>query len=185
MRRYRITARLDVESLEDRLAPAAGLFLRELWTGIPGITVLDLTANPAFAGSPSNSTYLTSLQSPTSSGLSNYGERLRGTVTAPQTGAYTFWVEGNTETHLFLSNAADPAHRRLVASVPLGGTTAPGQWDKFPQQQSAAVRLVAGQRYYLEVLHKHGGAGTDHVAVGWRLPDGTLERPIPARAMTI
>jgi hypothetical protein len=37
---------------------------------------------------------------------------------------------------------------------------------------------VGGQQYYIEALHKEG-VGTDHMAVGWQLPNGTLERPIP------
>src|SRR5262249_62089717 len=114
----RPTARLCVQLLEDRTPPASGQFLREVWTGIPGTTVADLTANPAYPGSPSSGAYLTSLQTPAGAGPADYGERLRGTVTAPQTGAYTFWVEGDAEAQLFLSNAADPANRRLLAAVP-------------------------------------------------------------------
>jgi endo-1,4-beta-xylanase len=179
MRRRPNAVRLRVERLEDRTAPAAGQFLREVWAGIPGTTVADLTSNPAYPGSPTSGAYLASLQTPAGAGPADYGERLRGTVTAPQTGAYTFWVEGDAEAQLFLSNADGPANRRLLASVPAGGTTAPGEWAKYPQQQSAPVRLVAGQRYYLEVLHKHGATGADHTAVGWQLPNGTLERAIP------
>jgi hypothetical protein len=37
--------------------------------------------------------------------------------------------------------------------------------------------LRQGQTYYVEALHKQG-IGSDHIAVGWQLPDGTLERPI-------
>ncbi|MCX7806372.1 MAG: DUF1080 domain-containing protein, partial [Planctomycetota bacterium] len=40
------------------------------------------------------------------------------------------------------------------------------------------VRLEGGKAYYIEALHKEGG-GDDHPAVGWRLPDGKDERPIP------
>ncbi|HZG75222.1 MAG TPA: carbohydrate binding domain-containing protein, partial [Paenibacillus sp.] len=43
------------------------------------------------------------------------------------------------------------------------------EWNKFTTQQSAAVTLTAGQKYYVEVLHKEG-AGNDHFAVGWTRP---------------
>src|SRR5262249_18874487 len=99
---------------------------------------------------------------------------------AREAGGYTVGVEGDAEAELFLSNTVDPTNRRLLADVPPGGTTAPGEWDKYPQQQSAPVVLIAGQQYYLEVLHKHGSDSADHTAVGWQLPDGTLERSIPA-----
>jgi hypothetical protein len=45
------------------------------------------------------------------------------------------------------------------------------------------VNLVAGQQYYIEALHKEG-VGSDHMAVGWQLPDGTLERPIPGNRLS-
>jgi len=37
--------------------------------------------------------------------------------------------------------------------------------------------LEKGKRYYVEAVHVEGG-GDDHVAIGWKLPDGTIERPI-------
>ena len=38
--------------------------------------------------------------------------------------------------------------------------------------------LQAGQMYLVEGLMKEG-AGGDNFAIGWQLPDGTMERPIP------
>jgi hypothetical protein len=43
--------------------------------------------------------------------------------------------------------------------------------------------LVQGKRYYIEALHKQG-VGGDHVSVGWQLPDGTMERPIPGSRLS-
>src|SRR6185436_10609390 len=40
------------------------------------------------------------------------------------------------------------------------------EWDRFASQRSTERSLVAGTKYYLEVLHKEGGGG-DHVSVGW------------------
>src|SRR6185369_14615417 len=45
-------------------------------------------------------------------------------------------------------------------------------------QKSAPISLAAGQKYYIEALHKEGGGG-DCIAVGWQLPSGVYERPIP------
>jgi hypothetical protein len=42
--------------------------------------------------------------------------------------------------------------------------------------------LEAGKRYAIEALHKEGG-GNDNLAVGWQLPDGTQERPIPGNRL--
>ncbi|MFM1943857.1 MAG: hypothetical protein RI897_2839, partial [Verrucomicrobiota bacterium] len=68
-----------------------------------------------------------------------------------------------------------------IASV--NSWTASREWDREPQQQSAPIRLEAGKTYYIETLHKEGGGG-DNIAVGWQLPDGTLERPIPGNRLS-
>src|SRR5687767_7614576 len=88
---------LHVECLERRDAPAAGQILREVWVGVAGTTVADLTSSAAFAGPPATSTYLAGLQTPTGGGPVDSGERLRGAITAPQTGWYTFWVAADAE----------------------------------------------------------------------------------------
>ena len=50
---------------------------------------------------------------------------------------------------------------------------------QFPSQESTNIYLEAGRRYYVEALHS-AGTGDDSFAVGWKLPDGTLEQPIPS-----
>lgn len=54
----------------------------------------------------------------------------------------------------------------------------PREWDAETGQKSEPVHLVAGGRYYLEVVMAESD-GPDHLAVRWRLPDGRLEEPIP------
>ena len=54
----------------------------------------------------------------------------------------------------------------------------PRHWDYYNDQQSLPIRLQAGRRYYVEALFK-GEGSPNHGAVGWSLPDGRLERPIP------
>ncbi len=49
--------------------------------------------------------------------------------------------------------------------------TAPRQWNKYPTQQSIAITLQAGKKYYIEALHKEGGGG-DNLAVAWQIPGG-------------
>jgi hypothetical protein len=56
------------------------------------------------------------------------------------------------------------------------------EWGWFSTQQSAPITLQAGQRYYVEALMKEGGGG-DNLAVGWQLPNGALERPIPGNRL--
>ena len=65
-----------------------------------------------------------------------------------------------------------------LALVPAGTET----WVARPENQSAPIPLVAGQRYYIEALMKEGSGG-DHLAVTWQMPGAPAPRngdaPIP------
>jgi hypothetical protein len=49
------------------------------------------------------------------------------------------------------------------------GWTNSREWSKYTSQRSAAINLSAGQKYYIEVLHKEAFGG-DNVAVAWQGP---------------
>ncbi len=153
-----------------------GTILREVWTGIQYNDVGSIPLTSA----PEGVSELSIFEDPTNVG-DNYGTRVSGYLCVPMTGAYTFWISSNDESELWLSTDSNPSNRRRIAYV--NGYTNPRQWTKFSTQQSSAINLVAGQRYYIEALHKEG-IGTDHMAVGWQLPNGTLERPIPGNRLS-
>lgn len=150
-------------------APPAGTgsILREYWTNITGSAVTVLTSDPAFPSNPAGSEQLTSFEGPTNWD-DNYGSRIRGYIHPPVSGSYIFWVAGDDHTEFYLSTDDQPGNASLIAEVP--GWTNSREWEKYSSQQSAAVTLTAGQRYYVEVLHKEGGGG-DNVAVAWQGPD--------------
>ncbi len=141
---------------------ASGTVTREVWKNVTGISVSSIPLNTA----PTLSTTLTSLESPVNAG-DNFGERIRGYLCAPETGAYTFYVSSDDHSELWLSTSADPAGKVKIASV--SGWNTPKEWAKYASQKSAPVTLAAGQQYYFEVLHKDGTGG-DNLAVGWQLP---------------
>jgi Zn-dependent metalloprotease len=109
-----------------------------------------------------------------------YGARMRGYVCPPTSGNYTFWVAGDDHTELWLSTNDQPFNIQRIAYHT--NWTSPREWAKNATQQSVQINLQAGQRYYIEALVKEGGGG-DNLAVGWQLPNGTLERPIPSNRM--
>jgi len=167
----------------DHLAPqcvgATGSIQRQVYTGIGGTAIANLLAAPSYPGSPGTTGYPTSFQSPVDVGDS-YGTRMRGYVIAPATGNYTFILVGDDECQAYLSINADPQFKQPLCSVP--GWTNTGQLDKYPQQTSVAVALVAGRYYYVEVLHKEGGGG-DHVSLWWRTPGNSTAVVIPGTAL--
>src|SRR5690606_32065786 len=65
----------------------------------------------------------------------------------------------------------------MIAEVP--EWTNQGEYNKYPQQQSALTFLQEGQSYYMSVLMKEGGGG-DHLSVQMVLPSGVTETPMSA-----
>lgn len=93
----------------------------------------------------------------------HYGSRLSGYFTAPVAAEYVFYLASDDSSELRLGLDGSAAETVLVASV--SGWTRRGEWDRFPSQQSAPIRLDAGQRCYLEALH-HEQGGQDLLDVG-------------------
>jgi hypothetical protein len=148
-----------------------GNVIREVWANIPGTDIASIPVDTP----PDNTTTLVSLQTPQYSG-NNYGSRVRGYLCVPATGNYTFWIASDDKGELWLSTDESIENKRRIAWV--SGYTPYQNYEKYASQKSAGIYLVQGQRYYFETLHKEAD-GNDHLSVGWQLPDGTLERPIP------
>jgi hypothetical protein len=151
---------------------ATGTILGEQWRKVTGTTVASIPV----ATTPDNKAQLSQLEWIAAPGTFNYGDRLRGYVCVPQSGPYTFWLTSDDAGELWLSPDDNPAHKVLQATC-TGWTSGPHDWYRSPSQQSASLSLVAGRRYYVEVLHKQS-YGNGYVSVAWKLPDGTLEGPI-------
>jgi CotH kinase protein/Lamin Tail Domain/PA14 domain/Putative Ig domain len=156
--------------------PASGL-LREVYQGIGGTSVSDLTSAAIFPDSPTSTGYVTDFFEAPTDVLEEYGQRLRGFVVPPVSGDYTFWIASDDGSELWLSTDDSPARKRMISSV--NAWTPSRAWEQEPNQRSSAIRLNAGQIYYVEALMKEGGGG-DNLAVRWLRPDGLDEAPIPA-----
>ena len=155
-------------------AQSVGLY-REIYLGILGSTLLSFTN--VFPPAPDLTEVATNLFENPSNYGDNYGDRFRGLLVPPVTGSYVFWVQGQSSAILYLSPDESPANK-VTMGYNLQSALARA-WYVFPSQQSVNVHLEAGKRYYLEALHKSGN-GDDSFAVGWKLPDGTYEQPMPA-----
>jgi xyloglucan-specific exo-beta-1,4-glucanase len=148
-----------------------GSILRQWWTGISGTAISNLTSNANYPNNPTGSGQLTSLEAPTN-WADNYGTRIRGYIHPTASGSYTFWVAGDDNTELYLSTSDNPASASRIAYV--SGWTNSREWNKYSTQQSTTINLVAGQKYYIEVLHKEGSGG-DNIAVAWQGPGITQQ----------
>lgn len=168
-----ITSSVPVISYSDVVTHQGGISLQR-YNNIFGGTILSLTSDPDYPDNPDATSEPTLFEAPTNIGDA-YGNRMSGYIIPPQTGNYTFWVASDDNSELYLSSDLDPGNVSLIASVT--GYTASREWDKYPSQQSSPIYLTAGQAYYIEALHVEN-YGDDNLAVGWELPDTTLDRPI-------
>jgi len=146
------------------------------WTNVTGNDVAQVPVSTT----PNRTIGFTKLERASSS-EANYGLRFRGYITAPTTGNYTFWVSGDDAAELWLSTSTDETKKVLIANF-LSWTNF-RQFDKFTTQKSAAIKLTAGSKYYIEVLQKQG-AGDGHMSVQWQLPSAKIECPIPASRLS-
>ena len=150
--------------------------VQEIWTGVSGTNIANIPV-----GTPANATNVIGSLDVTNNVATygvNYGERIRGYLTAPATGNYYFWIAGSDAAELWLSNDGEPVNKVRRAFVSPTNSTAPRQWTAYPNQRSGWLTLVAGQKYYLEILHKAGATANDHWSVGWlQDPYGTNTTP--------
>lgn len=172
---------LGASLLDIQVIDTGSAVSREVWLGVPGTNVADIPVS-----SPASSiTSLGNLEGITDFG-DNYGERIRGYLTAPVAGNYYFWIAGSDSAELWISDDGEPANKVRRAYVlpsanpvpPPANGTAVHQWNLQPNQRSAWLSLVAGQRYYVEILHKAGAGTGDNWSVGWSQdPTGTNTTP--------
>jgi hypothetical protein len=151
--------------------PADGQLVREWWLGISGTAVTTLTGEAQYPFSPTGRMLIDAFEGPTN-WADYYGTRLYGWLTPPKSGDYIFWIASDDASDLWVSTNADPSNAQRIAAV--STWTAAREWGKEAGQKSAAITLQAGQKYFIEALHKEGG-GDDNVAVSWQSSDGAQE----------
>ncbi|WP_299759213.1 PA14 domain-containing protein [uncultured Pontibacter sp.] len=173
----------DKPSFADAQLPVAntgnssnGSLTLEVWANVDGHSISDIPVSQK----PTNTKELTLFEAPSNVG-DNYGQRISGYITAPESGQYTFWIAGDNNAELWVSTSDAPAAKKKLAYV--NGWTKPREWNKYSSQQSAKVTLEAGKRYYIEALSKEE-AGGDNLSVGWQLPNGAKELPIAGDRFT-
>jgi hypothetical protein len=142
-----------------------GAISYERWLDIKGEAVTLVPTTEA----PDVTMQLGAFQMPDDVGQ-DFAARMRGLLTAPETGTYTFWISCDDNGELSLSRDETPEAKQRIAHV-TGSPAWTGyvEWTKFPTQKSQPVPLVAGERYYIEALLKEDVA-EDHLAVGWSKP---------------
>ncbi|MCI0746814.1 MAG: Ig-like domain-containing protein, partial [Verrucomicrobia subdivision 3 bacterium] len=146
--------------------PGNGL-LFEVFDGIGGSSVADLTSSPLY---PDNASLRTNLWIFDSRAAlpddmrEDYGSRTRGVFIPPVSGDWIFYLRGIDISRLFLNpNGLDAAGKQFMCEEAHADTD--GNWGRV---LSSPVSLRAGQAYYIEALHKSDTAA-DVIKVAARL----------------
>ncbi len=146
-----------------------GTWQVERWNSIPGNQVSDLLESDRFGGEPDERTWISLSEYAKNKGAS-YGLRIRGTITVPTDGDYTFFLTGDDTAELWLSETQSPYQRKQI--LDLAGWTRYRDLSNGRVHASEAVTLTSNQTCYVEILHKEGGGG-DHVTLWWTRPGAT------------
>ena len=108
-----VTVRNPGGAVSNALTFTIGAIIREVWTGISGTSVANIPVGTA----PNITDTPPSFEAPTN-WADNYGTRMRGYITAPATGNYTFWIASDDNGELWLSVNDNPANKVRIAWVP-------------------------------------------------------------------
>lgn len=171
---------------------------RDTWQEIQGQSLDQLKADRSrFHFHPNASTHIPGIDETRPNVIEgmNYGARYRGFLIAPTTGAYRLWIAGDDDAELWFADgtAKDPATnaaltsrfgKQLLAYIRNSNgsfTSAHRDFDLLPSQRTRIVNLTAGQRYYIEVLHKNESITANHVSLAWQ-PPGQARVIVPASA---
>ena len=165
----------------EALAGYRGYLYHEVWMNVPGSTVA--SAASVISGRPPNDVRLiTSSEAPwfNIDGVTvlgdSYFERSRGYIIPDISGNHVFSISGDDQCELWLSTDDNPANATRIAHV--ATWTGYKNFTQNASQASSPIRLVAGNRYYVEILHKEGN-GSDHCNVAWIRPGTSTHVVIP------
>ncbi|MHC4112420.1 MAG: LamG-like jellyroll fold domain-containing protein, partial [Planctomycetota bacterium] len=147
-----------------------GSTVREVWLGMWWAAPIErLLWGDEFLNKPANWVdVLPNLDTP-DLGIGDYGARLSGHLIPGTSGDYTFWAAADDAVELRL-NTSDDGVANMERLAYHNDWSGYAEWDKFGTQKSRTIPLVAGQKYYAEILFKEGGGG-DHAEAGWEGPD--------------
>lgn len=161
-----------------------GHLMIERWDDLDGYHVSDLFTSDAFYQSPSVFEPITNPDYRDIPAFS--GTRIRGYLTAPVSGDYYFWLSARDGAELWLSPDATKYRKRRL--VEMGHEAGSGhgvnandanRFDHYACQMSEAVQLVAGERYFYEIIGKRGHPANPQYQAAWFIPGDSERTEIP------
>lgn len=144
--------------------PSPGV-VQELWFGIPGASVKDLTHRKIFETAAPDVRTISHLDVENLG--DRYGARYSALLKVPASGKYRLYLSSDDSAELWLGKDASQKDMACIATVK--GYSDIHNWGNQPNQASEPVQLEADRFYFLQVIHKEDG-GPDHMSVAWSGP---------------
>ena len=147
-------------TIAPQISGVKGSLTRSVWLDVDGNTVASLlTFDPTLAY-PHFEDLLPGVEPPVN-WADYYGTRLKGFVTVPIAGKYTFWLAADEAADLKFDLLDGNGLQRLAYLASASGQR---NWTQYASQKSVTLDLQAKVAYPIELLHKEYG-GNDHLSV--------------------
>lgn len=145
-----------------------------------GTTITDMVNSEKYPNQPDTGEVLDRLEIPRDTG-DNYGGRLTGYLSVPQTGNYHFHLCSDDHSEFYLSDDESPENEKLIAQVT--GYARYRVWSSLAEENiSAPIYLERGKWYSLRVVFRENDS-VDHLLVAWHMagqsPPRDGDPPIP------
>jgi len=153
----------------------AGKVITEHWYNIPFPSVNELYKTDDFFEAADEAYLVDNVRR---TGLKRFsGSRMRGYITAPETGDYVFWATGRRSVEFWLSTDVTKFQKVKLAGLSSdegNGSAVSADsvnlWDNYSNQMSQQVHLVAGQKYFFEVVQQNDKIINAHTGIAWARP---------------
>ena len=142
----------------DFLHPGGRGLLREVWTS-GSLNLDDVEQRPrAENTSPQESLYRDHRYPREFGERRNFVQRFSGFFVPPLSGLYTFSIQSDDQSRLYLSPNMSAEHKQLIANAPQHTRRS---WTFFSTQTAEPVLLEAGKPYYIEFVLNQFSYGWD------------------------
>lgn len=176
----------------------AGYVSEKKWMDVNIMGAVEAGTAPAPTFTCARPGFEAGLDNPGSAGRDNTIQQM-GYFVAPTNGNYVFFITSHDGGDLFLSTDKTPANKRLIAQEAGwsgnwlwnqagggGSVVSQKRSDQYSPDSgattpySAGILLVAGQHYYMEVVHGTSRYGNEQVGVTYRVMDEYSSVTAPA-----
>eukprot|EP00760_Papus_ankaliazontas_P016417 PhM_4_TR16797/c0_g1_i1/m.50591 len=157
----------------------SGTLRRDMWLKLPGTSIYeDLVALNAFH-TPTHMEIVDGVHYAANQ-CEYCAVRFTGYFVANETGDHTFWIRGDDQVALWLSDSENPKEFRktgFLTTDPFNKfqvafcSSATSSFDSFDTQKSRLIRMEKGKHYWMAIYMKENTGG-DNVDVRLDLPSG-------------